>query len=208
MEFGLFNSACVLPAVRRRRAPPHHGRGRDRAGRRARRLQVHVGDRAPLPHRVLAPLGQRGVPRLPRGRDVEHPPRVGHLQHHAAGEPPGARRRAGRDARPPLGGPLRVRHGPRLVDDRAEGLRHHRPRPHPRHVRRGRRRVPQDVARRGVPGLRRQVLLDAAHATCCRSRTRSRTRRCGSRPGTRRRSRRPRAWGSACCASRSAVPSR
>ena len=57
------------PAVRRRRAPAHHGRGRDRAGRRPRRLQVHVGDRAPLPHRVLAPLGQRGVPRLPRGRD-------------------------------------------------------------------------------------------------------------------------------------------
>ena len=63
-------------AVQRRRAPPHHGRGRDRAGRGARRLQVHVGDRASLPHRVLAPLGQRGVPRVPRGRDVDDPSRV------------------------------------------------------------------------------------------------------------------------------------
>ena len=102
MEFGLFNSACVLPQF----DGDEHRRIMDEVAivqrRRPGRVQVHVGDRAPLPHRVLAPLGQRGVPRLPRGRDRTHPPRLGHLQHHAAGEPPGARRRAGRDARPPL----------------------------------------------------------------------------------------------------------
>ena len=59
-------------------------------------------------------------------------------QHHAAGEPPGPRRRARRDDGPPLERPLRVRHRPRLVDHRAGRLRHHRPRAHPRHVRRGR----------------------------------------------------------------------
>ena len=76
------------------------------------------------------------------------------------------------------------------------------------HVRRGRRRVPADVARRGVPGLRGRRRSRCRRATCCRSRTRSRTRRCGSRPAARRRSRRPRRWASACCASRSAAPSR
>ena len=50
------------------------------------------------------------------GRDRAHPPRQRHLQHHAAGRAPGARRREGRDARPPLGRSLRVRHRARLVD--------------------------------------------------------------------------------------------
>ncbi len=57
------------------------------------------------------------------------------------------------------------------------------------------------------PGHDGSFLLDARRATCCRSPTRIRIRRCGSRPGTRRRSRRRRGWGSACCASRSAAPS-
>ena len=149
-------------AIQRRRAPAHHGRGRDRAGRRSCRLQVHVGDRAPLPHRVLAPVGQRGVPRLPRRRDRQHPPRVRHLQHHAAREPPGAHRRAGRAARPLVGRSLRVRDGPRLVDDRAEGIRHFRSRCHQGDVRRGGRRVRQDVAHRRIRRPRRAVLLDAA----------------------------------------------
>ena len=45
-------------------------------------------------------------------------------------------------------------------------------------------------------------------ATCCRSRTPTRTRRCGSRPATRARSRRRRGWASACCASRPGHPRR
>ena len=72
-------------------------------GRRPSGLQVHVGDRAPLPHRVLAPVGERGRSSATSRRATDaHPPRLRHLQRHAAGEPPGARRRAGRDARPPL----------------------------------------------------------------------------------------------------------
>ena len=67
-----------------------------------------------------------------RGRPhQEHPHRVGHLQHHATGEPPGPHRRAGGHARPSLRGPLRVRHRPRLVDDRAARLRDRGPRAHP-----------------------------------------------------------------------------
>jgi hypothetical protein len=56
-------------------------------------------------------------------QDQQHPHRLGHLQHHPAGQPPGPHRRAGGHAGPPLRGPLRVRHRPRLFDHRAEGLR-------------------------------------------------------------------------------------
>ena len=42
-----------------------------------------------------------------------------------------------------------------------------------RHVRRGRRRVPPDVARRGVPRLRAASSSRCRRATCCRSRTRT-----------------------------------
>ena len=195
-------------AVSGRRAPAHHGRGRDRAGRRPGRLQVHVGDRAPLPHRVLAPLRQRGVPRLPRGRDRAHPPRVGHLQHHAAGQPPGARRGAGRDARPPVGRPLRVRHGPRLVHHRADGASAS---PNPTSRRTCSTRSSASSARCGAPRSTRATTAGSSRcrrATCSRSRTPRRTRRCGSPPATRRRSRRRRAWASASCASRWAGPRR
>src|SRR5206468_1838389 len=50
-----------------RRAEAADGRGRVGEGRGPRRVQVHLGDRAPLPHRVLAPVGERIVPRLRRG---------------------------------------------------------------------------------------------------------------------------------------------
>ena len=197
-----------VAAVQRRRAPAHHGRGGDRADRRARRLQVHVGDRAPLPHRVLAPVGERGVPRLPRRGHVVDPHRFRHLQRHAARESPGPRRGTRRDARPPVRGSLRVRHGPRLVDDRAEGVRDHRSRSHPRDVRRSRRRVPQDVEGRGVPRLRRQVLLDAAPQRVAQAVLRAAPADVGRGRQSRPRSRRRRAWVSACCASRSAARSR
>ena len=73
---------------------------------------------------------------------------------------PGPDRRAGGHARPPLRGSLRVRHRPRLVHDRAEGLRHPRARHHPRNG--GRDAAPDraHVEGRGVQ-LRRQVLLHA-----------------------------------------------
>ena len=46
------------------RARPHHGRGRLHRGGRQGRLQVHLGVGAPLPHRVLAPVGLRVLPGL------------------------------------------------------------------------------------------------------------------------------------------------
>ena len=72
MEFGIFNSLYIPQRLVDENGAaaehkPAHGRGRLVERRRPGRLQVHVGDRAPLPHRVLAPLGERGVPRLPRG---------------------------------------------------------------------------------------------------------------------------------------------
>ena len=69
----------------------------DKAG-----LQVRVGDRAPLPRRVLAPVGQRRRARLPGPLDRADPPRLGHLQPAAPGEPPGQGGRAGGHARPPV----------------------------------------------------------------------------------------------------------
>ena len=62
---------------------------------------------------------------------------------------------------------------------------------------------PAHVARRALR-VRGQVLPHAASATCCRSRTRSRTRRCGSRARARRRSPRRASSASARCASPSA----
>ena len=122
MEFGLFNSLYVpndRPGHHRSLAAPR----RDRAGqgRRPRGLQVHLGHRAPLPRRVLAPVRQRGVPRLPRRRHRAHPRRLRHLQHHPAGQPPGAGRGEGGDARPPVRRPVRVRRRPRLLDHRDQG---------------------------------------------------------------------------------------
>ena len=208
MEFGLFNSACVLPQFRgdeHRRIMDEVAivQAADRVGFKytwatehhflteyshLSANEVFLGYLAAATSRIHIGSGIFNIT-----PPVNHPARV-------------AERVAMLDHL--VGGPLRVRHGPRLVDHRAARLRHRRSRPHQGHVRRGGRRVPQDVAGRGVPGLRRPVLLDAARATCCRSRTPRRTRRCGSRPATRRRSRRPRAWGSACCASRWAGPRR
>ena len=129
--------AAVPPRQRSRgRAPRVDERARAREGRRRRRLQVRVGDRAPLPRRVLAPLRQRRVPRLPRALHRAHPPRLGHLQPAAAGEPPGQGGREGRDARPPLRRALRVRHRPRRGQPRDPRLppRHEGPVGHARHL--------------------------------------------------------------------------
>ena len=57
-------------------------------------------------------LSANDVVGVPRQRDRAHPFRFGDLQPVAAGEPSGQGGRAGRDAGPPVGGPVRVRHGP------------------------------------------------------------------------------------------------
>ena len=61
------------------------------------------------PHRVLAPVGQRVVHPVLARADRADPRRLGHLAAQPDHEPSGAARRAGRDVRPALRGPLRVR---------------------------------------------------------------------------------------------------
>ena len=100
------------------------GRARRRAGGRSLGVQVRVGHRAPLPRRVLPPVGERGVDGVRARHHRQHPHRLGDHQHHAAGLPPGARRREGGDARSARARTLRVRHRARLVVDRGARLRH------------------------------------------------------------------------------------
>src|SRR5262245_44252361 len=93
---------------RPRRASPAHARARARRGLRPPRLQVRLVGRAPLPGGVLAPLGVRDISPL---RRRTHPPaarRFRDLEPDAARQRAGPHRRAGRDARPPERGPLRV----------------------------------------------------------------------------------------------------
>ena len=184
MEFGLFNSACVLPQF----DGDEHRRIMDEVA------IVQAADRVGFKytwateHHFLTEYSHLSANEVFLGylaaATDAHPPRLGHLQHHAAGEPPGARRRAGRAARPPQRRPLRVRHGPRVVDDRAARVRHRRAR--------SRRatcstRSSASSAACGAPRSTRASTARSSRcrrATCCRSRTRSRTRRCGSRPGS------------------------
>ena len=92
------------------------------------------------------------------------PPRLGDLQHHAAGEQAGAHRRERGPARPPLQQPLRVRHRPGQLHHRGERLRHRRHRGDQGDVARGDQRDPEDVEEadlllRGhlLPGPEREV---------------------------------------------------
>ena len=105
------------------------------------------------------------------------------------------------------GGRFEFGTGTRLVHHGTGRVRDHRPRDHQGHVRRGHRRVQVHVARRHLLPRRRSSSLSRS-ATCCPSPTSSRTRRCGSRPATRARSRRRGRWASACCASPADRPRR
>ena len=208
MEFGLFNSACVLPQF----AGDEHRRILDEVA------IVQAADRVGFKytwateHHFLTEyshlVGQRGVSRLSGRGDVAHPPRLRHLQRDAARQPSRTRRGTGRDARPSVGGSFRVRYGSWFVDHRAEGVRDHRTGSHARHVRRGRRASSPRCGERRSTRATRGSSSRCRLATCCRSRTRRRTRPCGSRPATRRRSRRRRTWVSVCCASPSVASSR
>ena len=129
-------------------------------GGRPAQLEVRLVHRAPLPRGVLAHLRQRGADAVGARAHRPDPRRQRHHQRDAAGQPPGSRRRAGRDDGSRVGRSLRVRHRPRLVHHGDGRLRDHRPRDHAGDVRRGDRRVQAHVGRRQVL-VRRQVLLHA-----------------------------------------------
>ncbi len=157
---------AVRAALRARRrshgrAQADHAQPRHRCGRRPQRDQVRVVSRAPLPRRVQPHARARGVPVQPGGPHRAGARRIGHLQHHAAGQPPGPGGRDGGVDGPHHRGSLRVRHRPRLVDDRGLRLRHRRPRRDLEDVGRGHQRDPEDVEGRRVL-LRGHLLPHAA----------------------------------------------
>ena len=177
-------------------------------GGRQGRLQVRVGHRAPLPRRVLAPVGQRRDVRLPRARHRAHPHRLGHLQPAPPGQPPGEGGRARGHARPHHQPALRVRHRPRRGQPRDPRLPPRRtvsPTPPPPR-RSGRRRSPSSPR----CGSRTSTRASTGSGGRCRparsspSPTARATRRCGTPRATRRATRWRRARASACSASRSA----
>ena len=129
MEFGLFLQGYVP-------GPGAHDPDREHeaflreaelvGARRPHQLEVRLVLRAPRADRVQPPLVERGDDGLPRARHRAHPPRLGHLQPQPPRQPPGAQRRAGRDARPPVRGALRVGHGPRRRLARGRHVQHPR----------------------------------------------------------------------------------
>ena len=141
---------------------PDGGPGAGEGGRQGR-LQVHLGQRAPLPPGVLPPLGQRCLLGLSGPRHRAGPHRFGHLQPVAPGQPPGQGGRTGGHARPSLRQPVRVRHRPRRRQPRDPRLppRHGRPERDQGDLGGRHRRVPQNVAAGRVPGLPGQVLVAA-----------------------------------------------
>ena len=86
-------------------------------------LPARVGGRAPLPRGVLALERARGVPRGRVAAHEEHPARSRHRAVAAAVQPPGAHRRAHRDARPRLERARRLRHRRVVVRGRARRVR-------------------------------------------------------------------------------------
>ena len=165
MEFGIFNAACVLPRyVEQHGASAEHDRimdevafivAADKAGFKYTWASEHhfltEYSHLSASESFLAFVAAK-TSNIHIGSGIFNiTPPVNH---------PGPHRRAGGHARPPLGGPLRVRHRPRLVDHRAEGLRDRGLRAHPRDG--GRDPAPDraHVEGRGLQ-LRGQVLLHA-----------------------------------------------
>ena len=93
-------------------------------------LRRHLGGRAPLAHRVLAHERAGDLPHRGGGEDVAHPRRARRGVHAVRVQPPGARRRAGRDARhhlrrPPQPRRRARRHGAGDVVVRRRPRAHH-----------------------------------------------------------------------------------
>ena len=188
MEFGVFAQLFVPKFERDVDPNAEHKRIMRNVevahGRRPQRLQVRV-----VPASTTSSTSTRTCPgprcssSLRRRQHRAHPPRLGDLQHHAAGEQAGPHRRDRRPARPPHRQPLRVRHRPRLVDHRGLRLRHRRPQRDQGDVARGDPRDPEDVE--GQASTRTRASTSACpSARSSRSRTARRTRRCGSPRGS------------------------
>ena len=104
MKFGIFyEHQLPRPMERGRRAQAVPGGARPGRARRRARHRLRLGGRAPLPRGVLALLGARSVSRR-RARSAPRRIRLGHgiCADAAELQPPGARRRAHRHARPRL----------------------------------------------------------------------------------------------------------
>ena len=107
MEFGLFIGGWVPDYLDGRNDAYEHQRLIDETAS-PRRATASTGSTRGSPSTTSSRSTRTSRPtrcscRTSLARTEQHPRRLGDHQRHAAGEPPGPRRRAGRDARPPLG---------------------------------------------------------------------------------------------------------
>ena len=172
--------APAAPAVGGgRRAPAAQGRAR--AGGAGRRLGFdYVWE---VEHHFLEEYSHssraRGVPRRRQPAHQPHPPRPRHRAAAPRLQPPRPGRRADRHARPDHRRPGRLRHRRVVVRGRARRLRH-RPRP-PSASSGTRRSTPSPACSSRSPSPATTAPSSRCRpATSCPSRSRSRTRRCGS----------------------------
>ena len=210
MEFGIFNSVCVLPRyVEQHGASAEHDRIMDEVA------YVEAADKAGFKyawvteHHFLTEYSHLSASEsflaFVAAKTEQHPHRLGHLQHHAAGEPPGPHRRAGGHARPPLrraassSAPAAARRPPSSA---ASGSRT------PSSPARW---WPRPCRRSCACGRTRTTATTASSSRCRRatsspSPTPSRTRRSGWRPAARPPSTWRPSWAWACSASASPPP--
>ena len=154
-----------------------------RAGRRVG-LRLRLGGRAPLPGGVLSLVRAGDLPRRRQPAHAPDPPGPRHRADAARLQPPGAHRRAHRDAGPRLERTRRLRHWRIVVGD-GDG----RPSASSREDKREQweeslRCLDRHVPRRALGASKASTSISPS-ATSSPSRCRSRTRRCGSPAPTR-----------------------
>ena len=181
MKFGMFYEH-QLPQPwgedsERRLYPGCAGAGR---ARRQTRHRLRVGGRAPLPGGIFALLRAGDLPRRLLAAHAAHPARPRHRADAAEIQSSRARGGAHRDARSGVERTRRL--GYRRIGHRAgDGGLRHPARGKERDVARGDRTGRQHAGDASVSRLPRQRISTCRAATWCRSRCRSRIRRCGWR---------------------------
>ena len=168
----LLRAAIAAPLAGWRRAPALSGRADPARDRRSPRLRLCLGGGASFPGGIFA-LARAGV--LSRRREPahqKHPPRPRHLPAHD--QPPRASGRTRRRPRSAQSRALRVRHGRKRVDHRADAVR-------ARHgnqargvrgggggdlpdVHQGRHRAPRQIFRHSAAQCRAETGAEAASA--------------------------------------------